>query len=249
MRSAISSIQATGGDVLVFMPGGFEISQTIEAIRATDESRGFILLPLHGELPPNDQDAAVARYRQRKVVVATNVAETSLTIDGVRCVIDSGLARIPRYDPHRGINTLLDRKNQPCRGRSTGGPRRPNRRPAFACGSGRERSTAHRPQQELPEIKRLDLAEVVLTLKAAGIEDLRKFRWLEPPDERALAHAEELLVDLGALSMPDASVRTAHITQIGRKMLAFPLHPRYARMLLAAQEYRLRAPGLPGRRA
>ena len=98
------------GDVLVFMPGGYEISQTIEAIRHTSESKGFILLPLHGELSPKDQDAAVARYGQRKVVVSTNVAETSLTIDGIRLVIDSGLARIPRYDPYRGINTLLIEK-------------------------------------------------------------------------------------------------------------------------------------------
>ncbi|HTL16154.1 MAG TPA: helicase-related protein, partial [Patescibacteria group bacterium] len=95
------------GDVLVFMPGSYEISQTIQAIQQCEGSRGFILLPLHGELPPRDQDAAVARYEKRKVVVATNVAETSLTIDGIRCVIDSGLARIPRYDPQRGINTLL----------------------------------------------------------------------------------------------------------------------------------------------
>jgi ATP-dependent helicase HrpB len=95
------------GDVLVFMPGGFEISQTIEAIRHVPESKGYLLLPLHGELPPRDQDAAVARYDQPKVVVATNVAETSITIDGVRLVIDSGLARIPRYDANRGINTLL----------------------------------------------------------------------------------------------------------------------------------------------
>ena len=95
------------GDVLVFMPGGFEINQTLEAIRQCPESKGFLLLPLHGELPPGDQDAAVARYDRSKVVVATNVAETSLTIDGIRLVIDSGLARLPRYDPNRGINTLL----------------------------------------------------------------------------------------------------------------------------------------------
>src|SRR5208283_993358 len=84
-----------------------EISQTLEAIRHAPGSKGFVLLPLHGELPPRDQDAAVARYDQRKVVVATNVAETSLTIDGVRLVIDSGQARVARYDANRGINTLL----------------------------------------------------------------------------------------------------------------------------------------------
>ena len=95
------------GDVLVFMPGAFEIARTIEAIGRRPEARGFLRLPLHGELAPRDQDAAVARYQQRKVVVSTNVAETSLTIDGVRLVIDSGLARIPRFDPYRGINTLL----------------------------------------------------------------------------------------------------------------------------------------------
>ena len=85
--------------------------------------------------------------------------------------------------------------------------------------------------QELPEIKRLDLSEVVLTLKASGVDDLRKFRWLEKPDEVSLTHAEELLADLSALD------KNKFITPIGRKMLAFPLHPRYARMLLAAQEY------------
>ena len=93
---------------------------------------------------------------------------------------------------------------------------------------------AHRPAQELPEIKRLDLSEVILTLKAAGVEDLRQFRWLEAPNDTALNHAEELLLDLGALEKnPDYTA----ITDLGRRMLAFPLHPRYSRMLLAAHEY------------
>jgi ATP-dependent helicase HrpB len=217
------------GDVLIFMPGGFEISQTLEAIRHCDESRGFILLPLHGELSPGDQDAAVARYEKRKVVVATNVAETSLTIDGVRCVIDSGLARIPRYDPYRGINTLLIEKiSRASADQRTGRAGRTAPGICYRLWSIEEHG--QRLQQELPEIKRLDLAEVVLTLKAAGVQDLRKFRWLEVPEEQALQHAEELLTDLGALAL-------SRITAIGRKMLAFPLHPRYARMLLAAQDY------------
>jgi ATP-dependent helicase HrpB len=225
------------GDVLVFMPGSYEISQTIQAIQHRDESRGFILLPLHGELPPNDQDAAVARYDKRKVVVATNVAETSLTIDGIRCVIDSGLARIPRYDPQRGINTLLIEKISQASADQRAG-RAGRTAPGVCLRLWSTEEHGHRPQQELPEVKRLDLAEVVLTLKASGIEDLRKFRWLEPPDERGLAHAEELLVDLGALKATGLSVQTASITEVGRKMLAFPLHPRYGRMLLAAQQYR-----------
>src|SRR6202142_3896865 len=219
-----------GGDVLVFMPGGFEISQTIEAIRHVPESKGYILLPLHGELPPRDQDAAVARYDQPKVVVATNVAETSITIDGVRLVIDSGLARIPRYDANRGINTLLIEKISQASADQRAG-RAGRTAPGRCVRLWSRPEHDERPPQELPEIKRLDLAEVVLTLKAAGVEDLRKFRWLEKPDEISLTHAEELLTDLGALDP------AGKITATGHKMLAFPLHPRYARMLLAAQEF------------
>jgi ATP-dependent helicase HrpB len=242
------------GDVLVFMPGGYEISQTIEAIRHTSESKGFILLPLHGELSPKDQDAAVARYGQRKVVVSTNVAETSLTIDGIRLVIDSGLARIPRYDPYRGINTLLIEKISQSSADQRAG-RAGRTAPGVCMRLWSREEHGHRLVQELPEIKRLDLAEVVLTLKAAGVEDLRKFRWLEPPNEQSLIHAEELLLDLGALHIvaqasspvnenqigripehrPEACA--TQITPIGCKMLAFPLHPRYSRMLLAAHEY------------
>jgi ATP-dependent helicase HrpB len=237
---AFSHYVASGGDgdVLVFMPGGFEIAQTIEAIRHTSEAKGFILLPLHGELSPNDQDAAVARYRQRKVVVSTNVAETSLTIDGIRLVIDSGLARMPRFDPNRGINTLFVEKISQSSADQRAG-RAGRTAPGTCLRLWSRDEHAHRPAQELPEIKRLDLAEVVLTLKAAGIEDLRKFGWLEPPDEHSLAHAEELLTDLGALRIDHASRITHHatITPVGRKMLAFPVHPRYSRMLLAAQAY------------
>ncbi len=218
------------GDVLVFMPGGFEISQTIEAIRHTREANGFIVLPLHGELQPKDQDAAVARYDRRKVVVATNVAETSITIDGVRLVIDSGLARIARYDSNRGINTLLIEKiSQANADQRTGRAGRTAPGTCLRLWSRAEHD--ERVPHEMPEIRRLDLSEVVLTLKAAGVDDLRKFRWLEKPDEISLTHAEELLEDLGAIG------HDKKITATGRKMLAFPLHPRYARMLLAAQEY------------
>jgi ATP-dependent helicase HrpB len=259
------------GDVLVFMPGGFEINQTIEAIRHTSEAKGYILLPLHGELPPRDQDAAVARYDQPKVVVATNVAETSITIDGVRLVIDSGLARIPRYDANRGINTLLIEKISQASADQRAG-RAGRTAPGRCIRLWSEEEHNERAPQELPEIKRLDLAEVVLTLKAAGVEDLRAFRWLEKPDEISLTHAEELLVDLGALKAGSAAASAAvvsaplatkggthpdtnisdeasemaregarapqlQITPVGRKMLAFPAHPRYSRMLLAAQEF------------
>lgn len=217
-----------GGDVLIFMPGGYEIARTIDALRGRPETKGYLLLPLYGELSPGEQDAAVARYSRPKVVVSTNVAETSITIDGVRTVIDSGLARIPRYDPYRGINTLgiepISRASADQRAGRAG-----RTAPGRCLRLWTVEDHARRPPRELPEIRRLDLAEVVLTLKAAQGGDLRTFRWLDPPDEASLSHAEDLLEDLGAL-------RNREMTDLGRRMLAFPVHPRYSRMLLAAQE-------------
>ncbi len=243
------------GDVLIFMPGAFEISQTLTALRQRPESRGWRLLPLHGELPAAEQDAALARYDQPKVVVTTNVAETSVTIEGVRLVIDSGLARIPRYDAARGINTLwiepISRASAEQRAGRAG-----RTAPGRCIRVWTEAEHRLRPARELPEVRRLDLAEVVLTLKAAGIEDLSAFRWLDAPDPVALSRAEEELLDLAALRRDTESaaespggeldadatkdadnVGRTVITPLGRKMLAFPMHPRYARLLLAAQEY------------
>ncbi len=218
------------GDALVFMPGGYEITRTVQA--AQDALGGqFIVLPLHGDLPTNDQDAAVAQYDRRKVVVSTNVAETSLTIDGVRIVIDSGLARIPRYDPYRGINTLLVEKISRASADQRAG-RAGRTAPGVCLRLWTKHEHEQRPAQELPEVKRLDLSEVVLTLKASGVSDVHSFRWLESPSRQSLERAELLLKDLGALEN-----RGSAITELGRRMVAFPLHPRYSRMLLAAQEY------------
>jgi ATP-dependent helicase HrpB len=219
----------TEGDVLIFMPGKYEIGRSISAIRASRVSDRFVVLPLHGELPPAEQDAALVHYEKRRAIVATNVAETSLTIDGVRVVIDSGLARIARFDPRRGINTLLVEKISRASADQRAG-RAGRTAPGRCLRLWTEREHLDRAPQELPEVKRLDLAEVVLTLKASGIDDVTAFRWLEAPDPRALGSAEQLLADLGALA-------DNRITALGRRMLAFPVHPRYARMLLAAQEY------------
>lgn len=219
------------GDFLVFMPGTYEIARTCDAIRNSPAARGFIVLPLHGELPVKDQDAAVSRHAQRKVVVATNVAESSITIDGIRVVIDGGLARIPRFDPYRGINTLLIEKISRASADQRAG-RAGRTAPGVCVRLWTAREHAERPLHEVPEVRRLDLAEVVLTLKAAGVPDIRAFRWLEPPDPRSLDRAELLLRDLGALDS-----HTGAITPLGSRMLAFPVHPRYARMLIAADAY------------
>lgn len=219
----------TEGDVLIFMPGAYEINRTIQAIRDSRAGSSFVVLPLHGELPAQDQDAAIARYDRRKVIVSTNVAETSLTIEGVRVVIDAGLARIARFDPHRGINTLLVERISRASADQRAG-RAGRTAPGVCLRLWTELEHAQRPAQETPEVRRLDLAEVVLTLKASGVQDVTKFRWLEAPDPKSLAKAETLLADLGAIDAEGA------ISEMGRRMLAFPAHPRYARMLLAADE-------------
>jgi ATP-dependent helicase HrpB len=217
-----------GGDFLIFMPGAYEIARTVQAIQGERALRDFVCFPLHGELPPEQQDRAVARYDVRKIIVSTNVAETSLTIEGVTVVIDGGLARVARFDPHRGINTLLIEKISVASADQRAG-RAGRTAPGLCVRLWTEREHGQRALQELPEVKRLDLAEVVLTLKASGIDDVAHFPWLEKPDAKGLERAENLLADLGAL---DAKGK---ITEVGRRMLRFPVHPRYARMLLEAE--------------
>lgn len=243
---AFACYAASGGpgDVLIFMPGAYEIQQTLRALQQRPETAGCLCLPLHGELPPREQDAALRRYSRRKVVVATNVAETSLTIDGIRLVIDSGLARIPRYDPVRGLNTLwIEPISRAAADQRAG--RAGRTAPGLCIRLWTRQEHQARPEREWPEIQRLDLAEIVLLLKAAGVDDLTRFRWLEPPDPKGLARAETLLQELGALEPnmgPDcpSHARKANepartrITELGRRMLAFPVHPRHARMLLEA---------------
>lgn len=231
--AADACVRASGrteGDLLVFMPGAYEISRTLQAIQGRRELHNYAVLPLHGELPPEAQDRAVSPSGGRKIIVSTNVAETSLTIDGVTAVVDSGLARIARFDPERGINTLLVERISVASADQRAG-RAGRTAPGQCLRLWTEREHAQRQRQELPEVRRLDLTEVVLTLKAAGITDIAGFEWFEKPDPRALALAESLLADLGALAGPGEA-----ITELGRRMLRFPVHPRYARMFLEAQQ-------------
>jgi len=215
------------GDILVFMPGSYEIMRTIGAVRNLPESGGVDILPLYGELPPEEQDRAVKPSPGRKVIVATNVAETSLTIPGVRAVVDAGLARIARFDPHRGIDTLLVEPVSQASAEQRAGR-------AGRTGPGRcirlWSQTDHeaRPLREVPEIKRVDLSETILLLLSSGWGEAATFPWYEKPDDKALQRALTVLADLGAV---DAHGK---LTNLGRRMSVFPAHPRYARMLLAA---------------
>lgn len=222
-------LHLTEGHLLVFMPGAYEIARTISALRAQISS-SISIFALHGELPPADQDAAVATMATRKIIVATNVAETSLTIDGVTGVIDAGLARIASFDPRRSMNTLLIEKISRASADQRAG-RAGRTAPGHCLRLWTERDHARRLAREVPEIHRVDLSEVLLALKGIGIQHHDHLKWLDQPDAQALEKAETLLYDLGATD------KERHLTELGKKMLAFPTHPRYARMLLAAQEF------------
>jgi ATP-dependent helicase HrpB len=233
-----SAAEATGrllaaeasGDVLIFMPGAYEIRRTIEALGRERAARGVELLPLHGELSPDQQDRAVTPGGRRKVVVATNVAETSLTIDGITAVVDSGLARKACYDPHRGINTLMIEPISQASADQRAG-RAGRTRPGQCVRLWSESSHKRRDAAELPEVLRVDLAETVLQLRVIGISDVDAFFPLEVPDAASLARSEQLLTDLGALDEAGA------VSECGRRLLRFPLHPRVGRMLLAGEWY------------
>jgi ATP-dependent helicase HrpB len=221
------------GDVLVFLPGVEEIRRTMGRLEPLARERDLLLLPLHGSLPPEEQLLALRPAAKRKVILATNVAETSLTIDGVRTVIDSGYARIAGYDPQRGLDRLdLRRISKASAAQRTG---RAGRTGPGRCirlwSAAEERAMA---DFQDPEVRRVDLCGTVLLLHAWGKPDPRTFGWYEPPPEASLAAAERLLAMLGALS----AETNGQITPLGNRLMAFPAHPRLARLLLAAADAR-----------
>jgi len=217
------------GNILMFLPGTHEIRRTIELLENTSVSRGWDVFPLYSSLPPAAQEAAITPGPRPKIIVATNVAETSLTIEGVRTVIDSGHARISSYEPRRAINTLLIKKiSRAAAEQRTGRAGRTAPGRAFRLWS--EADHARRVEFESPEVHRVDLAEAVLLLKDAGVSEIRDFRWFDAPTEAALTRAEHLLHDLGALDL------TGALTDEGAKMATLPLEPRFSRLMLAGYE-------------
>jgi ATP-dependent helicase HrpB len=219
------------GHMLIFMPGGYEIRKTMEALEREKNLRQFEILPLHGELSPKAQDAAVSGFNERRrIVVATNVAETSLTIDGIRVVIDAGNARIAAYDANRGINTLTIQNISRASADQRQG-RAGRTGPGVCYRLWSEEHHAKRAAAEVPEVKRLDLAEVVLSLHAAGERDLSVFRWFDAPEEKSLLLAKDLLIALGAI------LQDGTITPVGKKLTRYPVHPRQARILEGAADF------------
>ncbi len=218
------------GDILVFMPGMSEIQSTMNAIQSSRLGEPVELIPLHGDLAPQDQDRAFATCDRRKIVIATNVAETSVTIDGIRHVVDAGLARVSRYEPERGIQTLhLEEISRASADQRAG--RAGRTAPGTCWRLWTESSHLNRSAKNTPEIQRADLAEVVLLLHSLGIRRATTFEWLDQPDVAAVERAERLLHQLGAIDPSSES-----LTDIGRRMLRLPMHPRFSRMLVEASK-------------
>lgn len=217
------------GSLLVFLPGMAEIRRIERMLLDADLGPAIHILPLHGDLPQQTQDAAIAPAPPgtRKVVLATSIAETSLTIDGVRIVIDAGLLRVPRFDLRSGLTRLetiqiTQDSAEQRRGRAG------RTEPGFCYRLWTEKQQRALAPRRPPEILHADLAPLLLDLAHWGTADPLELSWLSPPPAGPVAQARDLLVRLGAL---DAAGR---ITSHGARMAEFPLHPRLSHMLLRA---------------
>ena len=230
-ETILRAARAEPGSILAFLPGQAEIRRTVERLVDKLDPRVFDIVELHGGLDGRMQRLAIepAAAGRRKVVLATAIAQTSITIEGVRIVIDGGLERVPRYDPDAGITRLITIPVS----RATADQRRGRAgrtEPGICWRLWDEPQTAGlRPFTE-PEIRQADLAGLLLDCAAWGTPDPAQLTWLDPPSPGAVTAARLELTLLGAL---DADGR---LTQMGRRLRALPLPPRLARMLIAASK-------------
>jgi ATP-dependent helicase HrpB len=228
VASAVRRLVGEGldGDVLVFLPSAGEIRRARESCEKIAAEADLLVVPLHGDLSAEEQDAAIRRASRRKVILSTNVAESSVTIDGVVAVVDSGLARVASQAPWSGLPRLrVERVSRASAVQRAG--RAGRTRPGRCLRLYTKADFDARPEHEAPEIRRLDLAQTELELAAMDARDLP---WLEAPPEASLRAARELLVHLGAVE------DGGRVTDIGRRMLRFAVHPRAARVLVEAEQ-------------
>ena len=225
VRDAVEQVLGTeqAGEVLVFLPGAAEIRRAARACEPIARKSNRVVLPLHGDLPPAEQDRAVSPSPSPKIILSTNVAESSITIDGVRTVIDSGLARMATYSQWTGLPTLSIGRISKASARQRAGR-------AARTGPGRVvrlyslMDFQGRADFEPPEILRSDLAQLCLALRAMGIDDPKQIEWLNPPPDSAVESAERLL-----------NLLLTHGEE-ARKLMRLPLHPRLSRVIGAAME-------------
>ncbi|WP_420127816.1 ATP-dependent helicase HrpB [Longimicrobium sp.] len=230
-RVVRQATESSEGDVLVFLPGAGEIHRVEEMLRDGGLPPDVRVMPLYGNLPQPAQDEAIAPSPpgRRKVVLSTSIAETSLTIEGVRVVVDSGMMRVPRFSPRTGMTRLetvtVSRASSEQRCGRAG-----RVAPGVCWRMWPEHAQAGLVPHGTPEILDADLAPLALELAAWGVADPAELAWLDPPPAAAFSQARELLGELGALDGSGA------VTVHGRRMAELPLHPRLAHMLLRGRE-------------
>ena len=214
-------------DILVFLPGQAEIRQTAQLLDQQLADEGCEIMPLFGEMSLEDQRRVLDPCPSRKIILSTNVAETSLTIDGVTAVVDSGFARINKFDPQLGMNSLhLSRISKASAEQRTG--RAGRNAPGYCLRLWTEREHLSLPEYNLPEIARVELSECLLQLLLWGENDLIEFPWFEAPPTASFEQAMALLDKLDATS-------NGKITDLGKQMAHLPLQPRMARLLVEGE--------------
>ena len=232
IRAAVDELSREGpGDILVFLSGQREIHDTARAL-AEDDRPNTEILPLYARLSAAEQQRAFKPHKGRRIVLATNVAETSITVPGVRYVVDTGTARISRYNRRTKLQRLpIEPVSQASANQRSG--RCGRVAPGIAIRLYSEEDFESRPEFTEPEILRTNLASVILQMAELGLGDVESFPFIDPPDRRAVRDAVALLVELRAL-VPDQDRLT--LTRDGRRMARLPVDPRFGRMLLAAAE-------------
>ena len=227
----LGSSRSRSGDILVFLPGMAEIRRCTEAIETSmdrEQMKSTVVLPLHGELSRDEQDRAVdENLPQRKVILATNVAETSLTLPGVTVVIDAGLSRVASYSNWSGLSRLQTKGISRASAIQRAG-RAGRTSPGRCIRLYGKHDFDGRPSYEVPEIQRADLAQTLLELKRLGVADLAAFPWFEAPAPSAVEASQALLYRLGAL---DADGK---LSAMGERLADWPAHPRLGRLMFDA---------------
>jgi len=223
------------GDVLVFLSGEREIRDTAEALRRLDLPHTE-LLPLYARLSAAEQHRVFAPHRGRRIVLATNVAETSLTVPGITAVVDPGTARISRYNRRTKVQRLpIEDISQASANQRAG--RCGRVAPGVCIRLYSEEDLAGRPEFTEPEVLRTNLASVILQMAALGLGDVARFPFVEPPDQRAITDGLLLLEELGAIRSGDRRGSDVRLTRLGRKLARLPVDPRIGRMVMEADHH------------
>ena len=222
-------LQQTDGDVLVFLPGVGEIMRTRSALEPLLRRHNLAVFTLYGDMTPEDQDRVLAPCDQRKIVLSTNVAETSVTIEGVTAVVDTGLARQMQFDADIGLDRLeLSPVSKASTDQRAG--RAGRTQPGICLRLWEEATQRRRPDFDVAELHRVDLSSAVLRLYDWGETNIAAFPWFEVPPMASVEHAQKLLRLLGAID-------DSGITGLGRRLVRFPVSPRIARLLVEAQRF------------